>query len=63
MELLDSVNIPTIPDHWILGLPEATEPLVHVYADGLDLQNTSADLNEYTQMVRYLQNACAIRLN
>jgi mannose-1-phosphate guanylyltransferase/phosphomannomutase len=57
MELLDGVKIQTRPDHWILVLPDATEPLVHVYADGLDLQNTSADLNEYTQMVRYLQNA------
>lgn len=57
MELLDGVKIQTHPDHWILVLPDAVEPLVHVYADGLDLQKTSADLNEYTQMVRYLQHA------
>lgn len=57
MELLDGVKIQTRPDHWILVLPDAVEPLVHVYADGLDLQQTSADLNEYTQLVRYLQNA------
>ncbi|HEY9786529.1 MAG TPA: mannose-1-phosphate guanyltransferase [Candidatus Obscuribacterales bacterium] len=57
MELLDGVKIQTRPEHWILVLPDAVEPLVHVYADGLDLQQTSADLNEYTQMVRYLQNA------
>ncbi len=57
MELLDGVKIQTRPGHWILILPDAVEPLVHVYADGTDLQNTSADLNEYTQLVRYLQNA------
>lgn len=57
MELLDGVKIQTRPDHWILILPDAVEPLVHVYADGADLQQTSADLNEYTQMVRYLQRA------
>lgn len=57
MELLDGVKIQTRPEHWILVLPDAVEPLVHVYADGLDLQQTSADLNEYTQLVRYLQNA------
>lgn len=55
MELLDGVKIQTRPEHWILVLPDAVEPLVHVYADGLDLQQTSADLNEYTQLVRYLQ--------
>jgi mannose-1-phosphate guanylyltransferase/phosphomannomutase len=57
MELLDGVKIQTRPEHWILVLPDAVEPLVHVYADGTDLQNTSADLNEYTQLVRYLQHA------
>ena len=55
MELLDGVKIQTRPDHWVLILPDAVEPLVHVYADGADLQQTSSDLNEYTQMVRYLQ--------
>lgn len=57
MELLDGVKIQTRPDHWILILPDAVEPLVHVYADGVDLQQTSQDLNEYTQLVRYFQHA------
>ncbi|PWT95645.1 MAG: mannose-1-phosphate guanylyltransferase [Candidatus Melainabacteria bacterium] len=56
MELLDGVKIQTRPEHWILVLPDAVEPLVHIYADGLDLQHTSSDLNEYSQLVRYLQN-------
>lgn len=55
MELLDGVKIQTRPNHWVLVLPDAVEPLVHVYADGLDLQQTSADLTEYTQLVMYLQ--------
>jgi mannose-1-phosphate guanylyltransferase/phosphomannomutase len=55
MELLDGVKIQTRPEHWILILPDPVEPLVHVYADGTDLQHTSADLNEYTQLIRYLQ--------
>jgi mannose-1-phosphate guanylyltransferase/phosphomannomutase len=57
MELLDGVKIMTRPEHWILVLPDAVEPLVHVYADGTDLQQTSQDLNEYTQLVRYFQHA------
>jgi len=55
--LMDGIKIQTRPDHWILVLPDAVEPLVHIYADGVDLQQTSADLNEYTQLVRYLQQA------
>ena len=58
---LDSIRelvvLQTRADHWILVLPDAVEPLVHVYADGTDLQQTSADLNESTQLVRYLQQA------
>ncbi len=57
VELLDGVKIQTRPNHWILVLPDAVEPLVHIYADGCDLQKTSADLNEYTDLVRYLQKA------
>ncbi len=56
MELLDGVKIQTRAEHWILILPDAVEPLVHVYADGVDLQQTSQDLNEYTQLVRYFQH-------
>jgi len=57
MELLDGVKIQTRPEHWILVLPDAVDPVVHVYADGTDFQNTASDLNEFTQLVRYLQNA------
>lgn len=57
MELLDGVKIQTRPDHWILVLPDAVEPLVHVYADGTDLQQTSRDLSEFSEMVRYFQHA------
>lgn len=55
VELLDGVKITTRPDHWVLTLPDPVEPLIHVYADGLDLQQVTADLNEYTQLVRYFQ--------
>lgn len=57
MELMDGVKIQTRRDHWVLVLPDAVEPLVHIYADGTDLQQTAADLNEYTQLVGYLQQA------
>ncbi len=57
VELLDGVKIQTREDHWILVLPDAVEPLVHVYADGSDLKKTSADLSEFTELVRYLQKA------
>jgi len=55
IELIDGVKIQTRPEHWILVLPDAVEPLVHIYADGADFENTRADLNEYTQLVSYLQ--------
>lgn len=55
VELLDGVKVQTRQDHWVLVLPDAVEPLIHIYADGLDLQQVSADLSEYTQLVRYLQ--------
>jgi mannose-1-phosphate guanylyltransferase/phosphomannomutase len=57
LELLDGVKIQTRPEHWILVLPDAVDPVVHVYADGTDFQNTTNDLSEYTQLVRYLQNS------
>lgn len=41
VELLDGVKIETRPEHWILVLPDAVEPVVHLYADGSDLQKTS----------------------
>jgi mannose-1-phosphate guanylyltransferase/phosphomannomutase len=55
MELLDGVKIQTRPEHWVLVLPDAVEPFVHIYADGLDSQQTAEDLKEYTQLVRRLQ--------
>ncbi|MEZ4545572.1 MAG: sugar phosphate nucleotidyltransferase [Cyanobacteriota/Melainabacteria group bacterium] len=55
VELLDGVKIETRPEHWILVLPDAVEPVVHLYADGSDLQKTSADLSEYSQLVKYFQ--------
>ena len=55
VELLDGVKIATRPDHWILVLPDAVDPVVHLYADGADLQKTSADLSEYSQLVKHFQ--------
>ncbi len=57
IDLVDGVKIKTGPDHWILILPDAVEPVMHVFADGSDLSKTSADLSEYTQMVKYLQES------
>ncbi len=56
MELLDGVKIQTRPEHWVLVLPDAVEPFVHIYVDGLDPEHTSSDLKEYTQLVRHLQS-------
>ena len=56
MELLDGVKIQTRPEHWVLVLPDAVEPFVHIYADGLDSKQTTSDLKEYTQLVRHLQS-------
>ena len=50
IELLDGVKIQTRPEHWVLVLPDAVEPFVHIYADGLDSKHTNSDLKEYTQI-------------
>jgi mannose-1-phosphate guanylyltransferase/phosphomannomutase len=55
LDLLDGVKVQTDDHQWVLVLPDPVEPLVHVYADGTDLQSTASDLNEYTQLVRIFQ--------
>ncbi len=57
MELLDGVKIQTRQNDWVLILPDAIEPVVHVYADGTDIRKTSADLSEFAQLVKYYQNS------
>ncbi len=55
IELTDGVKVYTNSNQWVLILPDAVEPLVHVFADGTDLDHTAKDLNEFTELVRYLQ--------
>ncbi len=57
MELLDGVKIQTRNNDWVLILPDAVEPIVHVYADGTDIRKTAADLSEFAQLVKYYQNS------
>lgn len=52
LELVDGVKIldPKV-DGWILVLPDAGEPLVHIYANSEDRDWVDEKLNDYRQKV------------
>ncbi|MGB7414742.1 MAG: mannose-1-phosphate guanyltransferase, partial [Thermosynechococcaceae cyanobacterium] len=53
LELIDGVKIKQPHnDNWILILPDASEPLVHLYANGCDLDWVDATLYDYRQRVQ-----------
>ncbi len=51
LELLDGVKIYTGESEWILILPDAGEPLVHLYADSTSKQRVDALCREYRDQV------------
>ena len=57
IELIDGVKIkhPTLLDHWILVLPDADEPLVHLIANGEDEDWTAQRLQECSDRVHALE--------
>ena len=53
LELIDGVKVKQPhSDDWILILPDASEPLVHLYANGSDRNWVEAILSEYQQRVQ-----------
>jgi mannose-1-phosphate guanylyltransferase/phosphomannomutase len=54
LELIDGIKIkhPTARDNWILVLPDADEPLVHLIANGTDPNWVQDTLNEYRLRVQ-----------
>ena len=52
LELVDGVKVlDPNSDGWILVLPDAGEPLVHIYANSEDREWVDEKLNEYRQKV------------
>jgi mannose-1-phosphate guanylyltransferase/phosphomannomutase len=53
LELVDGVKVldPANRDSWILVLPDAGEPLVHIYANSEDREWVDENLGEYRQRV------------
>ena len=43
-------------DHWVLILPDAGEPMVHIFANGADSQWVESILNDYTNYVKDFVN-------
>ena len=53
LELIDGVKIINPRnDNWILILPDAGEPLVHIYANSKDRRWVDLQLAEYRQLVQ-----------
>jgi len=53
VELIDGVKIVDYPhDRWVLILPDAGEPLVHIYADGNDRDWVDRSLQEYRSKIQ-----------
>jgi mannose-1-phosphate guanylyltransferase / phosphomannomutase len=57
IELIDGVKIkhPTLLDHWILVLPDADEPLVHLIANGEDEDWIAQRLQECCDRIHALE--------
>ncbi len=53
VELIDGVKIVDYPnDRWVLILPDAGEPLVHIYADGDDRDWVDRSLQDYRSKIQ-----------
>ncbi len=53
VELIDGVKIWDYPhDRWVLILPDAGEPLVHIYADGEDREWVDRSLQNYRERIQ-----------
>lgn len=53
LQLIDGVKINTAQhDGWVLILPDAGEPLVHIFADGSDRESVDEALRDYRQRVQ-----------
>jgi mannose-1-phosphate guanylyltransferase/phosphomannomutase len=53
LELIDGVKICELTnDNWVLVLPDAGEPLVHLYVNGGDREWVDEKLREYRQQIQ-----------
>lgn len=53
LELIDGVKVKDLAsDNWTLILPDASEPLVHIFANGGDREWVDATLREYRQRIQ-----------
>lgn len=53
LELIDGVKlVNSQSDDWVLILPDAGEPLVHIYANSEDRETTEFSLSEYRKRVQ-----------
>jgi mannose-1-phosphate guanylyltransferase/phosphomannomutase len=56
IELLDGIKIYD-HDSWVLVLPDAVEPLFHVYAESDQAKDSRTLVGDYVQKIRDLQTA------
>ena len=51
MELIDGIRI-NENDAWVLILPDATQPLIHLYGEGKTIESRDRIINEYTVKIK-----------
>jgi mannose-1-phosphate guanylyltransferase / phosphomannomutase len=58
LELIDGVKIkhPTEPDHWLLVLPDADEPMIHLFANGCNRVWVERILHDYRQSLQIFES-------
>ncbi|MDJ0556070.1 MAG: mannose-1-phosphate guanyltransferase [Microcoleaceae cyanobacterium MO_207.B10] len=62
LELTDGVKIVNHQnDNWVLILPDAGEPLVHIYADSNDRDWVDKSLRDYRNMIHDFVNLCTTK--
>jgi mannose-1-phosphate guanylyltransferase/phosphomannomutase len=59
LELIDGVKIVSLgSENWLLILPDAGEPLVHIYANSDDAHWADEKLREYRNIIHDFVNIC-----
>lgn len=53
LELIDGVKIRELHnDNWVLVLPDAGDPLVHIYVNGIDREWVETNLTRYREQIQ-----------
>jgi mannose-1-phosphate guanylyltransferase/phosphomannomutase len=62
IEMIDGIRV-NKKDAWILILPDATEPLIHLYAEGDTIESRTSLLDEFTLKIKKYKNTSPEKQN